>query len=672
MMMRNQVGRFAEGEDRRPPTMLPACLDACIAEDNHFHVVAPSLEQDLSALGSNAFSPQDRSLLPPPGAPLKLRHENADPEHWLACNRHKQQRSPLMPITGKLLDAEARAAEAIVRVLEEAGIDMVFGIQGGNMGRLYDALYDRQDGIRAVLVRHEQLASVMAEVYGRLTGKPGVAIGQGIFMLANGLLGTLEAHFGSSPMLLLTDFSDVAPYTMHAPYQSGTGDYGGADTRKTLEGVTKRTFVAHTPGEAVQATQLAIKHALSGERGPIAVIYHSNAFKGTIDPAAGPILYPTNAYLPKPLPADAGSVGAAAKAIGAALRPVIIAGNGVRIAGAYDELRVLAELIAAPVATSASGKGTFAETHPLALGVAGNFGQATANAVIGDADLVLAIGTRLGPADTANENPKLIDPARQTLIQIDIEPRNASWSFPCDVTLIGDARLALGQLAAAVEGHGTPAADVLRSRRKSVAEAREAHGFFRGPDYASDETPVMPQRIFAELLKATAEDALFTCDAGENRLFMTHHFQTKAPGTLLMPGIGAMGYAVPAALAAKLVRPDRQVVAVTGDGGFSMGMNGIMTARDEKIPIVVVVLNNSALGWVKHGQGNRTIASTFADMDFGAIARAMGCRGVRLTEPAAIGPALREALASGEPSVIDVVTSFKPSFRDVTSPLAAG
>ena len=185
--------------------------------------------------------------------------------------------------------------------------------------------------------------------------------------------------------------------------------------------------------------------------------------------------------------------------------------------------------------------------------------------------------------------------------------------------------------------------------------------------------PTVPTRsLFAEIRKATAEDAVFTCDAGENRLFMVHYFQTRAPGTLLMPGIGAMGYAVPAALAAKLISPQRQVIAVTGDGGFSMAINGLMTARDEKIPIVVVVLNNGALGWVKHGQGNRPIASTFADMDYAAIARAMGCRGVRCTKPDEIGPALREALGSGESTVIDVVTSFKPSFRDVTSPLASG
>jgi acetolactate synthase-1/2/3 large subunit len=570
----------------------------------------------------------------------------------------------------KLMTAETRAAEGIVRVLEEAGIDMVFGIAGGNMGRLYDALYDHQSSVRTVLVRHEQLASVMAEVYGRLTGKPGVAIGQGIFMLANGLIGTLEAHFGSSPMVLLTDFSDVSPYSKHAPYQSGTGDYGSADTRAALAGMTKQTFVAHEPAEAVQATQLAIKHALAGERGPVGVLYHSRVFKEPIDPAKRPFLYSTRAYLPKRAPADPQDIVVAAKALLAARQPAIIAGNGVRIAGAHAELEELAELLAAPVATTASGKGTFAETHRLALGVCGNFGQATANAVIGAADLLLAVGTRLGPADTAHENPQLIDPTRQTLLQIDVEPKNASWSFPCDVVVTGDAALALAQLAEAVKAAGAPKADVLAARRQTIADAREKHSFFRDAGYASDEAPVMPQRLFAEILKATASDALFTCDAGENRLFMTHYFQTKAPGTLLMPGIGAMGYAVPGALAGKLVFPQRQVIAVTGDGGFSMAINGLMTARDEKIPIVTVVLNNSALGWVKHGQGNRPIASTFADMDFAAIARAMGCRGIRVERAEEIAPALREALGRGEPTVVDVVTSFRPSFRDVTSPLA--
>ena len=254
------------------------------------------------------------------------------------------------------------------------------------------------------------------------------------------------------------------------------------------------------------------------------------------------------------------------------------------------------------------------------------------------------------------------------MLQIDIEPRNASWTFPCDVVMAGDAALTLAQLAEAVEA---PAGGT-GARQQALAAARAEHGFFDHPGYTADDAPILPQRVFRELLAATEEDALFTCDAGENRLFMTHHFQTKAAGSLLMPGIGAMGYAVPAALAGKLVFPDRQVLSVSGDGGFGMAMNGIMTARDEDIPIVSVILNNSALGWVKHGQGNRTISSTFADTDYAAIARAMGVGGIRVEQPQDLAGALSEALSSGQPTVVDVVTSFEPSFRDVTSPLAVG
>ncbi len=578
-----------------------------------------------------------------------------------------------MATTEKMLSEEVRAGEGIARVFEEAGIDMIFGIQGGNMGRVYDALYDHQDSVRCVLVRHEQLASVMAEVYGRLTGKPGVCMGQGLFMLANGFLGTLEAHLGSSPMLFLTDFSDVAPFTQHAPYQGGTGDYGSADTRNALAAITKQTLVAHSPREAVHATQLAIKHALSGERGPVGLIFHSACFAGTVDPEGRPFLYPTPHYLPQRLPADPASVEATASALCSAERPVIIAGNGVRISQAYESLARLAEQVGAPVATTASGKGVYPETGSMALGVCGNFGQPTANSYIAQSDLVLAVGTRLGPADTTNENPELIDPTRQTLVQIDIEPKNASWSFPCDTVVIGDARLALEQIADAVEGTGAPSADTLTARKQALAATRETEGFFDSAHYSSDAVPIMPPRLFKELHDAIDDDALITCDAGENRLFMTHFFQTKGPGTLLMPGIGAMGYAVPAALAGKLVDPDRQCIAVTGDGGFGMAINGILTAKDENIPIVTIILNNGALGWVKHGQGNRTIASTFAETNYADIANAMGVNGIRVEQPGEIAGAIREALASGVPTVVDVVTAFDGlSFRDVTSALTQG
>jgi acetolactate synthase I/II/III large subunit len=567
----------------------------------------------------------------------------------------------------RMLTEEEPAGELVGRVLQEAGIEYVFGISGGHTGRIVSGLRKYQNSLRMVLVREESLAGVMAEVYGRLTRRPGVMIGQGPWVLGNGLIGTMEAFLSSSPMLLLTDFSDSTPFHLHAPYQQATGDYGSWDARRAFSGVTKQVMQAHTPTAAVQATQLAIKHALAGQAGPVAVLFAMDSLSGTVRPDSQPVLYPTRYYLPSPPPpADAARVAEAAKALLAAERPVVIAGNGVRIAQGYEQLVALAEAAGLPVVTTAAGKGCFAETHSLALGVFGTFGTEAANACLAEADLVLAIGTKLGPSDTAWENRDLLDPTRQAFIQIDIEPRNASWTFPAEHVLLGDAAQVMQQLHEAVRPHTA-------GRRKAgdarVARWREQKGYFDAPGYFADDTPILPQRAIGELMRCLPDNAIVTCDAGENRIMMTHFYQTKqAGGFLQAAGSGPMGFAIPAALAAKLVHPDRPVVAVCGDGGFAMTMNGLMTGIEQDIPIITVVFNNNALGWVLHGGG--PFAAEFADFDHAAIARAMGCNGVRVTEPAALGTALREALNARVPTVIDVRTSLAQSFADITSPLA--
>jgi acetolactate synthase-1/2/3 large subunit len=568
---------------------------------------------------------------------------------------------------------EVSVPEAIARVLEEAGIDMVFGMPGGNTLLLFDALHDHRPTIRTILVRQESLAGVMAEVYGRLTGKPGVAIGQGAFILSYAVLGTLEAYLGSSPMLLMADLTDAAPFSHHAPYQAGTGEYRTWDARQSFAGITKMTMELHEAVQAVQSTQLAIKHATAGECGPVALLYHSAALKGRVGPDSIPRLYQTQCYFPGvPMSADMAGVDAAARTMSQAERPVIIAGNGVRISKAYAELQNLSELTGAPVATTASGKGVFPEAHELALGLFGTFGLPVANALVADADVVLAVGSKLSPSDTASENPQLLDADSQVIIQIDIEPRNVGWTFPCEHALIGDARAVLSQMAEAIRVLGSPSKETLASRKARIADARSKHGFFDAPEFDSDELPMLPQRIIAEIRKAVSDDAFLACDAGENRLFMTHFFQTRRAGTFISPAsIGGMGYAIPAALTAKLIYPERQVLAICGDGGFAMAMNGLITAREEGIPIVRLVFNNSMLGWVKHGHRDRLIASEFSDMNFDEIARAMGCRGIRVEEPAQLRKELAEALIRSEPSVLDVVTSRETSYRDVLSPLAA-
>jgi acetolactate synthase-1/2/3 large subunit len=573
--------------------------------------------------------------------------------------------------TRLLLNEDVTPSEAIVRVLEQAGINLVFGMPGGNMGAVFNALYDHRETVRSVLVREEARGGVMAEVYGRLTGRPGVVIAQGAF-LANVSLGAIEAHLSSSPMLLMGDLSDHAPYSAHSPYQSGAGEYGTWDAKQLFSAITKQTMVAYNGAHAVQCTEFAIKHAMSGQRGPVAVLYHSQSLRGRVGAETRPALYGLDSYLPPLAPqADEGAVNEAAVILKAAECPLIIAGNGVRISQAYNELANLASSIGAGVATTAGGKGTFPETHELALGVCGNFGTALANAEIGAADVILAVGTKLGVSDFANQNPKLIDPRRQILVQVDIEPRNASWTFPAEIALIGDAKTILHQLTTSLAAQGGVSPQKAEAARSRLKRSRREHGFFDAPELSSEEIPILPQRAIRELQRAVPNDAIITCDAGENRIFMTHYFQTKGPGTLLQPsGVGGMGYAIPAALAAKLVARERKVLAVCGDGGFAIGMNGLMTAVAEDIPITVVVLNNRALGWVKHGQGDRNIACDLSDFDHAAIARSMRCEGVRVEEPSALGPALGKALMSDKPWVIDVTTSLKESYRRVTSPLA--
>jgi len=571
-----------------------------------------------------------------------------------------------MPTT-PLISEKTKTADAVLQVLEEAGIEMVFGMAGGHTGRLFMALAQHQNTIRTLTVREESLAGVMAEVYGRLTRKPGVIIGQGPWVLGNGLIGTMEALLSASPMLLLTDFSDSPGFNLHGPYQAGTGDYGVWNARQAFGGVTKQVFEANDPTTAVQATQMAVKHAMSGQMGPVAVLYGMNGLAGSVEPDSRPRLYATGRYLPTtPPPADPARVAAAAKAIAAAKAPVLIAGNGVRLSDAYDALARFAEASGVPVVTTASGKGTFPETHPMALGVFGTFGIAAANACVAAADVVIVAGSKLGASDTARENPDLLDAARQTFIQIDVEPRNASWTFPAEHVLIGDAGATLDALRDAL------GADDARAKAGAarVAEVRKTNGYFDTPAYVSDSAPIMPQRVIGELRKHLPDDAIVTCDAGENRILMTHFYQTRqAGGFLQAAGAGPMGFAIPAALGAKLVHPDRAVVAVCGDGGFAMTMNGLMSALEHKIPIVVVVFNNHALGWVLHGGG--PFAAEFNDFDHAAIARSMGCNGVRVTDPADLAGAIQNAVKSDLPTVIDVVTSLEVSFRDVTSPLAA-
>jgi acetolactate synthase-1/2/3 large subunit len=557
-----------------------------------------------------------------------------------------------------LVDHEMPVSDAIVAALADAGVELVTGIPGGLTGPIWTSLHDHPT-IRTLLVREESLGSYLAEAMGRLTGRPAVVMGQGEWIVGNAAQGYLESLMGSSPIVILTEMSDAGPLSHHGPYQAGTGDYGNWDARKALEGFTKRVMVSHHPAQAVQHVQLAIKHAITGDPGPVGVIFAGSALRGTVGPDSRPRVYRASGYLDVAPPAtDPADVAAVADAISGAARPIIVAGNGVRVGQACDALARAAEAYGVPVATTAQGKGVFDERHPLAVGVMGAFGWPGANDAVAEADVVLAVGTKLGTVDTIDESDKLLDPRRQRILQVDVEPLVLGWTTPLERAILADAATFLDALAKAAPPDAS---------RRTVHTAAEpaVHDAAR-----SDEVPFTPQRLIETLNQRLPESAIVTSDAGENRLFMMRWFRSHGRGRYLQPASGGgMGHAVPAALGAKLAFPDAPVVAVCGDGGFAMSLHGLMTAREQDIPIGIVVMNNRALGWVLHGMGRRAVAAEFGDFDFAAIARAMGCEGIRPTSVAELEDAVDRLGALTAPLVIDVPTGLATSFRDVLDPI---
>ena len=561
------------------------------------------------------------------------------------------------------------ASEKICDVLVEAGIEYVYGIPGGGTVRIFDALFDYQEKIKTVLVRHEQAGSIMADVYGRLTGKPGVVMGQGAFIGSSAAFGTMEAFMSSSPMLVLTDASEGGDFSLHVPYQSGIGEYGSLDLRGIFKSITKYTALATTPKEAVRAVQMAIRHATVGRPGPTCVIMRSEAITGEVDLDKPPKIYRTDRYLQPALSsAPMALVQDVEDRLRRSERPVIIAGNGVHVANAHRELQELAEVLSIPVATSGKGKSAFPENHPLALGVIGGFGQRVANRVVGEADTVLVVGCRLSPSDTMQHSPDLIDPDRQTLIQIDIDPRNAGWTYPVHLSLIGDAKVVLGQLLTLAMREAKGRDLVQETRFEELKRVKVEEEFFDHPALHSEDEPILPQRVVRELNESLPPSTIVSLDAGNNRIWMVHYFQSKEAKTVLCPGgIAGMGWAAPAAVGAQFVYPQRPCVSVSSDGGFALSLHALSTARQYDLPVVFVVMNDSALGMVYTGQGERKIASEFIETNFAKVAEGFDCQGIRVEKPEELGKALKHAIDSKRPSVVDVVISREQSLRALRS-----
>lgn len=558
----------------------------------------------------------------------------------------------------------ATTKNAIVRTLIECGTQHVFTLPGLGVTWMLDEFHAERDRLRLVLTRSEQIASVMAQVYGKVSGKPGVFLGQGPFASSTGAFGILEAYFAGSPMVVLTDTSCYDGFAMYGVYQTMTGDYGAADARTVLGTMTKYCAYATEPHEAVYGLQLAFKHAQLPRTGPAAVVLKTPIIRREMPEQKRVNLYPSEGYLQSsPARPDAEAVARLAALLAGASRPVIVAGQGVQNDRARALLAQVAGAAGIAVATSYNGKSAIDETSPVAVGMLGNWGSRSANRMLAEADVVLFLGASLGADYLRFRDQSLIDPGRQTLAQVDVDPRNAGWVYPVQLAVTGDCADVLDMLA------GHPLGQAQRAARlEAIASNNKEHGFGVIPagSVAADGT-LHYADIVRVLDRVLTPNDMLSLDAGTNRIWVTSMLRVRTPGQIIAPGgIGGMGWALPAAAAVRLLHPERHSICLIGDGGAAMTITTLATCVQEKLPITVIVANNQGLGMVRDNMKDKRIAVDFSPMDFATIARGMGCKGIRVDRADALADALVAARSSDVPTVIDVAIDPRASHIPVS------
>lgn len=539
----------------------------------------------------------------------------------------------------------------IVKTLVECGATHAFTLPGLGITWMLDDFYEVRDKLRLVLTRSEQHASVMAQAYGKVLGRPGVFMGMGPFATTTGAFGVLEAYFAGSPMVVLTDTACYDGFSMRGVYQTMTGDYGAADAVTVLKTMTKFCAYATEIDEAVYGVQMAFKHASLPRYGPAAVVLKTSIIRREFELNKRVTLHPSVGHLGyTPSRPDTGAVDHLAKSLLQSERPLFIVGQGVQ----NDRARALLESVAfkagIAVATSYNGKGAIDETAPVSVGMLGTWGCRAANAALREADLVVVLGASLGPDYMRFCEPGLLDPKRQKIIQVDIDPRNSGWVYPVDASITGDVADVLEMLLAFDLGESK------RYQREAwIGKSNKAHAYGVIENYKTPSGTLHNADIVRALNEHLTKDHLLTLDAGSNRIWVTGTLRLRTPGQLLAPGgIGGMGWSIPAAVGAKIAKPEKRVIALTGDGGAGMSVTALSTALAENAPITVVVANNAGLGMVRDNMKGPHYGVDYSPTDFAMMAKSMGCRSISVQRAQDMLPALRESEEGQGPCLIDV------------------
>ena len=529
---------------------------------------------------------------------------------------------------------QLNGSQIVIECLKEQGVDTVFGSPGGAILNIYDELYRHQDEIRHILTSHEQGASHAADGYARATGKVGVCMATSGPGATNLVTGIATAYMDSVPMVAITCNVGISLL--------GKDSFQEIDIAGVAMPITKYSFIVKDVKDLAPTLRRAFSIARSGRPGPVLVdIVKSATSDVTEYTKENPVIEESsNDRLSEE------NVQKAIELIQTAKKPMIFVGGGAVISGAQEELKEFAKKVDAPVTDSLMGKGAFDGTDERYVGMLGMHGTKTANLSLMESDLLIVVGSRF--SDRVAANPKTFA-QNAKIIQIDIDEAEINKNVAVDISLIGDVRKVLTVLNQRLDSlsHTDWMQEV--AERKVEVPLNYNHDVLTGP------------YIIEKLDEITNGEAIIATEVGQHQMWAAQYYKYKHPRTLLTSGgLGTMGYGLGAAIGAKTAYPDKVVVNIAGDGCFRMNMNEIATATRSNIPVIELVFNNHVLGMVRQWQtlfyGERYSHTVLNDkVDFAKLAEAMGAKAYRITKKEEVEPILKEAIALGEPVVIDCI-----------------
>jgi len=540
--------------------------------------------------------------------------------------------------------ATLTGAEAVVEMLKAHGVEIIFGLCGDTSLPLYDALARLPHGMRHVLTRDERHAAYMADGYARVSGKVGVCEGPSGGGATYILPGLVEANESSIPVLAINTDVSVS--------SRGRFTLTELDQKTLMKPLTKWNAVLDRSADIPRVLRKAFEEMTTGRPGATHIALPFDVQNGPVERSdvwADPTLgaYPSRRTAP-----DGFFVELAAKLIRSCRNPVFICGGGVVLSGAEAELAELAEKLSAPVATTISGKGSIDERCALSVGVVGsNGGTPETRTVVDAADLVIFVGCRAGSVTT--ERWRHPAPGRAKIIHIDVDPAVPGVNYKVDVPLVGDAKLCLSLLNEAVQEVKRDLTSVDRAKREKFNKFEALA--------ASNDSPIKPERVVADLQETLDKDSIVVADPGTPCPYLSAYYVVRSTGRRYFSNRahGALGYALAASIGAHFARPQVKTVAVMGDGSFGMCVGELETAVRLKLPITFIVISNAVYGWIKAGQktgyGERYFSVDFGVTDHAKVAEAFGVRSFRVSQPEKLKQVLREAFSHGGPTLVDIV-----------------